>query len=302
MIAVPRWTEGELNEGLSRAKEVFRKTRAEEPLEAYLEAFERYQGNVEDLLETSIDLTQLDQRVIDIVTDPALLTAFRYLSGPPISTDDLKILAEAALSPSRLRSDAEMVKRVLNVVRLGLDKRRFPWVSEGREPTENERDAAVLASAALLASTHVNTVRRSESKEAQEQVVEETLLAIKWIKVPTRKVDTLSQAPQPGEFCSESMLGTRKADFIVGLRDQRVMAIECKVSNSSTNSVKRLNNDAAAKAEAWIDQFGTRAMIPVAVLSGVYRLHNLTNAQERGLTIFWAHDLAEFVDWIQRAV
>lgn len=78
------------------------------------------------------------------------------------------------------------------------------------------------------------------------------------------------------------------------------MAIECKVSNSSTNSVKRLNNDAAAKAEDWIGQFGTRNVVPVAVLSGVYKIHNLTNAQSRGLTIFWAHDLDELMSWIQQ--
>jgi hypothetical protein len=272
----------------------------EEPLEAYLDAFELYQGTVENLLETSVDLTQLDQRLIDILTDPALLKAFRYLAGPPISEDDLKVLAEAALSPSRLRNDAEMARRVLNVVRIGFDKRRFPWIAESREPTEQERAAAVLASAALLASSHVSTSRRGEGKNQQELLVEESLLANGLKQVPTRTVDTFNQAPEPNEFCRESLLGTRKADFLVGLGDQRIMAIECKVSNSSTNSVKRLNNDAAAKAEAWISQFGTRNVVPVAVLSGVYKPHNLVDAQNRGLTLFWAHDLNELMDWIKQ--
>lgn len=300
MIAVPRWTEDQLEAGLNKAKELFRQQRMEEPLEAYLEAFETYQGHVEDLLETSVDLIQLDQQLIDVLTDPALLKAFRYLSGPPISEDDLKVLAEAVLSPGRLRSDTAMAGRVLNVVRTGLDKRRFPWISEDREATEQERSAAVLASAALLASTHVGTIRRSGGKDEQEQKVEDALLDNGLKKVSTRKVNTLNEAPAPGEFCRESMLGTRKADFIVSLWDRRVMAIECKVSNSSTNSVKRLNNDAAAKAEAWIGDFGTRSMVPVAVLSGVYKLHNLVNAQNRGLTLFWAHDLAELIDWIKQ--
>jgi hypothetical protein len=302
MIVVPRWTEDQLRIGLDKAKSLFRQQRMEEPLEAYLEAFEQYQGNVEDLLETSVDLTQLDRRLIDIITDPALLKAFRYLSGPPISEDDLKVLAEAMLSPSRLRSDREMASRVLNVVRIGLDKRRFPWISESREATEHERESAVLASAALLASAHVSTSRRSEGKEEQEQLVEDALLKNGLAKVVTRKVNTLNEAPAPGEFCRESTLGTRKADFIVGLWDRRIMAIECKVSNSSTNSVKRLNNDAAAKAEAWIAEFGTRSMVPVAVLSGVYKIHNLINAQDRGLTLFWAHDLAELMSWIKRTM
>jgi hypothetical protein len=152
-----------------------------------------------------------------------------------------------------------------------------------------------------MASSHVSTSRRSEGKEQQEQMVEAALLKNGWQKVPTRKVATFNQAPKPGEFCRESMLGARKADFLIGLNDQRIMAIECKVSNSSTNSVKRLNNDAAAKAEDWISSFGTRNVVPVAMLSGVYKLHNLTNAQSRGLTLFWAHDLDQLMDWIARA-
>ena len=76
------------------------------------------------------------------------------------------------------------------------------------------------------------------------------------------------------------------------------MAIECKVSNSATNSVKRLNNDAAAKAEAWLKDFGTRQVVPAAVLSGVYKLHNLEEAQNRGLALFWAHDLKALTEWI----
>ncbi len=113
------------------------------------------------------------------------------------------------------------------------------------------------------------------------------------------RVVTLNHAPTAGEFCRESLLGNRKADFIIGLYDQRIMPVECKVSNSSTNSVKRLNNDAAAKAEAWFQAFGHVSMVPTAVLSGVYKTHNLMNAQEHGLILFWAHDVAAMTAWIQ---
>jgi hypothetical protein len=77
------------------------------------------------------------------------------------------------------------------------------------------------------------------------------------------------------------------------------MAIECKVSNSATNSVKRLNNDAAAKAEAWRRDFGTLQVVPAAVLGGVYKIHNLQDAQDRGLALYWAHDLDELIHWIE---
>jgi hypothetical protein len=299
MIAPPRWTKEELEAQRVRSIELFRIERMQEPLEDYLEAFEEYQGAVETLLETSVDLLKLDDAAISILTDENLLEAFRYLSGPPISQDDLKTLGEAVLSPGRLRSDSDMVRRVIEVVRTGLDRRRFPWVAENREPTEHERGAAVLASAALLASSHVGASRRNEGKVAQEQLVEDAFLKVQLKKVNTRVINTLNQAPAPGEFCGESRLGIRKADFVLGLWDHRTMALECKVSNSAVNSVKRLNNDAAAKAEAWIKDFGTTQIVPVAVLSGVFKLHNLIDAQQRGLTLFWSHDLDHLLSWIE---
>ena len=94
------------------------------------------------------------------------------------------------------------------------------------------------------------------------------------------------------------MFGTRKADFLIGLLDGRVMALECKVSNSATNSIKRLNNDATVKATVWKREFGSSQVVPAAVLEGVYAIRNLKDAQNNGLTLFWSHDLTAMLDWI----
>ena len=131
-------------------------------------------------------------------------------------------------------------------------------------------------------------------------MVKVALRELGFTEVASRTIRTISHAPSPGQFCGESVLGNRKGDIIVRLWDDRVMPIECKVSNSSTNSVKRLNNDAAVKASSWKTDFGLRQVVPSAVLSGVYKLHNLRDAQERGLTLFWAHDLGPLTDWITR--
>jgi hypothetical protein len=187
---------------------------------------------------------------------------------------------------------------LIGIVRQVLDRRRFAWVVEKREPTEAERNAAVMASAALMAASRTQTRRRTLGKDQQEALVKEALKALGFTEVASRKIPNVSHAPEPGEFCGESVLGTRKGDIIVRLWDHRVMPIECKVSNSSTNSVKRLNNDAAVKAASWKLDFGLRQVVPSAVLSGVYKLHNLMDAQNRGLTIFWAHDLKPLTEWI----
>jgi hypothetical protein len=300
MIPPPRWSAEDLDKNSARATEIFRRERLEEPLEDYLEAFDEYQANVEDMFETTIDLTDLDETAIQFLTDPKLFAAFRYLAGPPISDDDLKTVAEVqSLNASQLRGDPEAVKRIISVVTTGLDRRRFPWVVQERDPTEAEKHAVVLASAALMATQRVGTARRSKGKKVQEAVVSGALTGTGLDKVARRKVATIADAPEPGQFCEESYLGNRKADFIVRLWDKRIMPIECKVSNSATNSVKRLNNDAAAKAEVWSKDFGTRQIVPAAVLGGVYKLHNLEDAQNRGLTLFWAHDLKALTDWIE---
>src|ERR1017187_7410581 len=88
MTAPPVWTSEELERERLRAIEVFRRERMEEPLEDYLESFDRYQGFVEELLETTIDLSEWDMAALEVLTEPNLLEAFRYIAAPPISEDD----------------------------------------------------------------------------------------------------------------------------------------------------------------------------------------------------------------------
>lgn len=302
---VPRtvWSADELDADRRESEAAFRRDRMLEPLEEYLEQFDRVRDVLDDLIESTVDLSRLEDQALAILTDPDKLESFRYLAGPPVSEDDLKTLADTrSIAPQVLRANPELAARIVATIRDGLDRRRFPWVTEGREPSESERDAAVLASAALMATRRTETNRRSEGKRVQEARVRRALLdhGFREVQVRGKTIGTLAEAPLPGEFCQEVTLGTRKADLVVGLWDGRKMPIECKVSNSSTNSIKRLNNDAAAKAEAWVSQFGTFQMVPAAMLSGVYKLRNLEQAQDRGLALYWAHRLGDLVGWIER--
>lgn len=69
------------------------------------------------------------------------------------------------------------------------------------------------------------------------------------------------------------------AIVVARLKDGRVMAIECKVSNSTVNSYKRLVHDTGGKAAHWYNQLGRAQVIPSAVLSGVYSTANLLDVQ-----------------------
>lgn len=298
-LSPPRWSADRLEDDRLAAIALFREQRMEEPLEDYLEHFDEVRASVENLLEQTVDLSRLEDEAAAVLTDGGLQEVVRYLAGPPISADDLKVVSDARLSATALRANGQMARRVIETVLLGLDRQRFPWVGEDREPTETERTVAVTSTAALIAARRVMTARANLSKGEQEQKVKDALSAAGFTEVATREIRTLHEAPGAGEFCGESNFGSRKADIVIRLWDHRVMALECKVSNSSTNSVKRLNNDAAVKAGVWLDEFGKAQTVPAAMLAGVFKRHNLEQAQERGLTIWWSHDLKSMLDWIE---
>lgn len=300
MTPVPpqRWNSDQLRQQLAAAAEAFRESRLREPAEQYRAVFDVYAARVRALLSRTDDLLLLDDAFEEIISGEDGLETLRYLAGPPISEDDLKTLADASLAPSRLRDDPEMALRVRGVLLASLDAKRFPWVAGQRRPDTAESHAAAVASAALMAAQRVQTARRSLAKTEQERQVSDHLIGIGLAEAPPRAISTVSDAPERGSFCRECMFGDRKADLVVHLHDGRLMPIECKVSNSATNSVKRLNNDAAVKASVWTGQFGTRQTVPSVVLSGVFKKNNLVQAQQAGLTIFWAHGLQPLTDFI----
>ncbi|MCY4474971.1 MAG: XamI family restriction endonuclease [Chloroflexi bacterium] len=299
MNSPPIWSEQELDNERERSLEHFRQGRHTEPLELYLELFDDYREVVEEVLEQTVDLSRLRDEAPNLLGDRRKLEVIRYLSGPPVSEDDLKTLIRSqSLNATRITSDPALVDRLVTFIQDWHDRRRFPWVNESRDPEEYDRNAAILATTSLLAMRRLETMRRSQSK-VQERLVATQLRRAQFRQVDPRIVRVLSQAPDKGQFCRESMLGNRKADLLIGLHDGRTLALECKVSNSSTNSIKRLNNDAVAKATSWKNEFGSSQVVTAAVLAGVFALRNLLDAQDKGLTLFWSHDLATMLDWIR---
>ena len=180
-----------------------------------------------------------------------------------------------------------------------LDPKRFPWIAEERNPRAAERRIATVASAALVAAQKVQTKRRNDAKSDQEETVKQLLRRMGLAEVGRRDIAILRDAPAPGEFCPESKLGDSRADLVVGLYDRRVLALECKVSNSEVNSFKRVNHEAAGKARAWSVAFGQRQVVPGAVLSGVFKPDNLATAQGERLALFWLHRLEDLRDFIE---
>lgn len=302
MQTPPRWTEIQLAKEAKKSAALFRQARLA-PTEQWKIHVDAAAKQFEALFEVLGDLApaSMSGAAIAQAFREDLSEAMRYLAGPFISADDLKVVAQvSSLAPNVIGNSPAKARQAFAVIKQIIDPYRFPWVKGNREPTDAERSAALMASSVLMAASSVGTERRNLGKQNQEATVKNYLLGLDFKQVPPRSITTLMNAPAENEFCSECMLGSRKADVVVRLPDTRLMPIECKVSNSATNSVKRINNDAAAKAGRWIDDFGSVQVVPTAVISGVFKVGNLLQAQAAGLTIFWAHDLIKLGAFIRQ--
>lgn len=297
----PRWTSDELARDAEISAANFRAERLAAS-DAWSSHYKQARKKFDDLFAQLKDLNpnEVTTSILAEAYGMGLGEAIRYLAGPPISDDDLKVIAAVdSIAPGVLKENPEHVRKIFEVIERVIDPHRFPWIKAGKDPSPSEREAALLASSVLLAAQRLATERRSEGKESQETQVKDYLRSLGFTEAPTATINTIVKGPQAGQFCAECQLGDRKADVVVRLHDTRLMAIECKVSNSATNSVKRLNNDAAVKSEYWVSQFGSAQVVPAAVLSGVFKVLNLEQAQGRKLSLFWAHDLEKLGAFIE---
>ena len=204
------------------------------------------------------------------------------------------------MARGRIAREPDRARKLMDTILTGLDWERFPWLTESRPASAAERDAATLASAALRATRLTETKRRTQGKKEQENAVKAFLTTeCGFTEAPLNDIPHMHLAPPPGQFCGEVLVGSRRSDVPIRLWDGRLMPTECKVSNSGTNSYKRINNDAAVKAVVWKSEFGPVNCLPVAILSGVFTLSNLEYAQNHGLALFWAHDLKPMKDFIE---
>lgn len=294
-----RWTLQKLTEDAKTSKEKFRKERIEEPVDKFLEFYDAVEPTavafverVSEIIENCVDLKSL----LDMQYG---LDVYRYLTAPPISADDLATLSGVPVSRA-LRNNSDRQEATNTTIQLLLDPKRFPWVAEKRSPKKAELSAAITATTALLAAQKVQTHRRGKARSSQEAEVKAALIAAGYIEVAGRQtIKLLSDAPPVKEFSGECLLGRTRADIVARLPDGRVLAIECKTSNSTVNSYKRINHEAFGKAVKWLDDFGKTQVVPAATLQGVFAPDNLKSAQDGGLFLFWQFRLSDLVTYAE---
>ncbi len=300
-----KWSDAEIRKDAAKAKNLFRKRRFDEPRERYLDAFkliEKANKTVIDQLACILDDPVDPKLIASLVRDEHILTALRYLGAPPISEDDLKTLIDNTLSPTQIGADPKHAKGVRDVISHILDPKRFPWIYEKRRPTMKEKEAAILASSVVASAQRVQTGRRSAERDSVEGAVKELLVGLGFQQIVSRQkgVQTLrTDAPETGEFMVGCKVGEHNADIVVGLFDGRILALECKASNSEINSRKRINKEVAVDAAYWVRQFGEQNLVPATAIQGVFNPTYLIQAQETPVVIFWAHRLRNLKQFVQ---
>ncbi|MGH2498486.1 MAG: XamI family restriction endonuclease [Candidatus Limnocylindria bacterium] len=291
----PRSDDAQLEADRQRGIQRFIAWRRGEGTRQYANVAAENEALVEQLFKETGDLDRIADDLF--VRAPELLKMARFIAGPPLSEDDLHTLADGNLSLRR--PQPEIATRAAEVIAALRDPTRFPWLGEKRAATPSERMAAIRATVALATTERVRTLWRNESSARQQQSAREALRAAGFAEAPrVAKVDTLDQIPR-GSFMQEVQLDGAKCDMPVRLRDGRLLALECKVSNSSLNSVKRLLRETGGKARAWHNAFG-QTVLTGAVLAGVYKLMHLKEAQDDyDVAIFWEHDLAPLQEFVR---
>ncbi len=297
-VAPPYWTDAQLEMARQDATADFVKDRLAEGADRYQPVLARCTKAVTELFRATSNLRDLHDGSA-FSADPSLVTPARYLGGPPVSEDDLNVLAGSSIAKRR-RLDKRLGAMAASVIEEALDRDRFPWLfaAPPRDPNALELEVAIRWTAGLWAAQAVQTQRRGESAHRQELAVARVLDQMGFERIQVDEIDFTAKNMAPGQYCRETRVLGAKCDIPVMLHDSRLLLIECKVSNSSLNSIKRLLRETGGKADGWRASFGARA-ITAAVLSGVFKLAHLQMAQDKyHVALFWERDLGSLTSFL----
>lgn len=287
----------ELKRSRDAAEELFKEQRRDEGPRVFEAACAEVEQDVRHALAVTDDLLGLSGDTLR--DDPLLFQMLRNFCGPPISEEDLWTLVGG---PKFKRVPAEYADETAEVISLVIDSVRFPWVRAGRRPTQTEREMAVLATTTLVTSRVVATSRRGSASVRQERAVAAVLAQSGFALDESRRAIRVLDDLRRGHFSRERVIAQAKCDVPVRLRDGRLLALECKVSNGPKNGWKRVSREVGGKAESWRQHFGTQIVTGV-VLAGVFDLSCLVAVQEnQHVTLFWEHSLGRLADFLRTAV
>ena len=256
------------------------------------------------LFERTANLTALhgDDDPLATRENRDLLAAARALTAPYLSRDNFAVIAKVAGATATVRQMIDVV--------------RVPWLDEDREPTPDEVAFAIRSTAIQMAGRLQETEMRTSSSKAQEHMVKVILEGAGLVFVePALVRDRLGSRPgyrpnmgieqrnldlalERNEFTSEFLCAGTKCDVPIRTPDGRLFALEAKVSNSASNTTKRLIREVVGKEATWRRAFGDDTLVG-GFMAGVFSLKNLHDAQAKRTLLFFQHEpqaLSAFVE------
>lgn len=234
------------------------------------------------------------------------MLVFRHITAPPISQDQFNLVCRSWRKATEKPNGPKIKISEAQLVAMAFNERRSraitPWIDAGRPPQKREIRRLLWTIAPLIASQQIQTIQRNRSASIQERIVTNMLIDKGWTKTPSVLLDTRA-ALASKSFMHKTRYATATAtpqevDIAIGLHGTIVLALECKVSNDQTNSVKRIN-DVLKKSTAWKTHWGSFVK-PAALLQGVIAAKDIARLIDDGVEVFWTHDISKLEDFVEK--
>jgi hypothetical protein len=263
--------------------------------------YEEVKAATAEVRSVLVDTRNLTDIAAALEQSGGIVSVLRFLIAPPLSQDQFK-LAFPSWPKSSEKSGRPLAQKI--AVSLATDLNR--WYDESlvrlaRSDVNADRETAIAAVSYMIAYTRFKTNRRMRLAQAQEQAVLRDLVELGFTQIPKQRVDRPGMVAER-HFMHATYFATadgsaHEVDVAIGLPRGRVLALECKVSNDATNSVKRVN-DVLKKATAWKAQWG-QMVLTGALLQGVFSEKELPRLIAGGVHLFWSHRLEDFKIWLE---
>ena len=255
-----------------------------------------------DILRTLVETNGLRDLQSSLTKTGRHLLVLRHLFAPPISQDQLKLILPSYPKGAE-KNATKLTKVAADEFAAAFAARRDPaltaWLGTNSNPRRPQIKRLLHTLTPMISSQIFNTVRRNRLSDEQEKAVEALLAAKGWTKTPSATVNNTSDLA-PEHFMRKTRCKTRTAtkevDIACGVNPSLIMAMECKVSNDATNSVKRVS-DVMDKTKAWHDQWGGFIQT-AALLQGVIAYKDVARLLDSNVLVFWSHDLQPLSDWL----
>lgn len=255
-----------------------------------------------EIMHTLEDTKSLRDLEASLTTTGKHLLVLRALFAPPISQDQLKLVvpsypkgAEKKGSKLSKQSAADFAA----AFRDRRDKGLTRWLDGNSDPSPEQVSRLLNTLTPMISSQIFNTVRRNRLCDEQEKAVESLLTSKGWMKESSAALNTPADLA-PKHFMRKTRCKTRTAtkevDIACGVNAGLILAMECKVTNDGTNSVKRIG-DVMNKVKAWNDQWAGFIQT-AALLQGVIKYGTVAEMLDAGVEVFWSHDLQRLADWL----